>query len=514
MPDIFDQLASKKKAGDIFDQLSNKRQVVPQDILDKLSAQNNTYQGYQAPKQPLPDVGFFAGVRRAASAIGGAPYDIAQAATPQNPQQAANYDTSSPLNTAISAVKTGFQNLVSDPMQAEAAKARQGGPGSTGHAIASGIPLIGPMAANLGERVGNRDFSGAAGEGLIQAIAGKAGAEAGPEVSKTAADISNAVRNRPINSPAVNFSAALNEGGKLPGAIRTTEDVAAPIVDKFRENWSKLGYTDADAIGPEAHTKMANAARATVADIETQGQRYKGVIGGMKLNGLQNELAGQIESSRPVTTDPGINDAWGRIADKVRNAKTYNDLFELKSDLNKLTSGKSFGNVTSDASGAMDAAADAGDVLRKGINQGVKQITGTDIEPLMKQEQAAIRAQTLAEKAEPNLSRELAKNQTVGYGKRLRSGETSLETLKQAVGKGRPTGYELFQDRLKRTVAGASAGSPPVQGPLGPFSGQYVRNSPYGPNPGQPGVSGLPESTPVTTTPTSSPSLRKLLGLR
>jgi hypothetical protein len=40
MPDIFDQLASKKKAGDIFDQLSNKRQVVPQDILDKLSAQN------------------------------------------------------------------------------------------------------------------------------------------------------------------------------------------------------------------------------------------------------------------------------------------------------------------------------------------------------------------------------------------------------------------------------------------------------------------------------------------
>jgi hypothetical protein len=40
MPDIFDQLAGNKKSGDIFDQLSNKRQGVPQEVLDKLRAQN------------------------------------------------------------------------------------------------------------------------------------------------------------------------------------------------------------------------------------------------------------------------------------------------------------------------------------------------------------------------------------------------------------------------------------------------------------------------------------------
>jgi hypothetical protein len=67
--------------------------------------------------------------------------------------------------------QTKLVQHVVDPMQAEAAKARQGGPGSVGHAIASGIPMIGPYAANLGEQAGSGDIGGALARGGTQMAA-------------------------------------------------------------------------------------------------------------------------------------------------------------------------------------------------------------------------------------------------------------------------------------------------------------------------------------------------------
>jgi hypothetical protein len=69
---------------------------------------------------------------------------------------------------------TQLMHHVVDPMQAEAAKARQGGPGSAGHAIASGIPVIGPYAANLGEQAASGDVGGALTRGITQYAAPKA----------------------------------------------------------------------------------------------------------------------------------------------------------------------------------------------------------------------------------------------------------------------------------------------------------------------------------------------------
>jgi hypothetical protein len=81
---------------------------------------------------------------------------------------------------------TQLMHHVVDPMQAEAAKARHGGPGSTGHAIASGIPVIGPYAANLGEQAASGDVGGMVSRGATQVLAPKLIAKAAPLVTKAA----------------------------------------------------------------------------------------------------------------------------------------------------------------------------------------------------------------------------------------------------------------------------------------------------------------------------------------
>jgi hypothetical protein len=98
------------------------------------------------------------------------------------------------------------QHIV-DPMQAEAAKARQGGPGSVGHAIASGIPMIGPYAANLGEQAGSGDVGGALARGGTQMAAPSL-------VSKVkyrrrlATSFKASIRPLPISTKAINIVAS------------------------------------------------------------------------------------------------------------------------------------------------------------------------------------------------------------------------------------------------------------------------------------------------------------------
>lgn len=137
--------------------------------------------GYRPQAPPLPQTGFFAGVRQGASDVGGMPLDIAKSVTAA-PQTTGESFLAKilPGNAALAA-----KRLIVDPMNAEAQKAQelqaQGKP-YVGHAIASGIPLIGPFAAALGEQAGTGDVSGAAGRGLINWLAMKAAGS--PEVQE------------------------------------------------------------------------------------------------------------------------------------------------------------------------------------------------------------------------------------------------------------------------------------------------------------------------------------------
>lgn len=66
------------------------------------------------------------------------------------------------LKAALTGKMAEFANRqLIDPMQAEAAKARQTtGLESVGHAVASGIPIIGPQAAQVGEQIGREGIAG------------------------------------------------------------------------------------------------------------------------------------------------------------------------------------------------------------------------------------------------------------------------------------------------------------------------------------------------------------------
>jgi hypothetical protein len=98
------------------------------------------------------------------------------------------------------------QHIV-DPMQAEAAKARQGGPGSVGHAIASGIPMIGPYAANLGEQAGSGDVGGALARGGTQMAAHRWFLKSRYR-RRLATSCKASIRPLPISTKAVNIIAS------------------------------------------------------------------------------------------------------------------------------------------------------------------------------------------------------------------------------------------------------------------------------------------------------------------
>jgi hypothetical protein len=83
--------------------------------------------------------------------------------------------------------QTKLVEHIVQPMQAEAAKARelqaQGQP-YVGHAMASGIPLIGPYAANLGDQAATGDIGGMVARGGTQIAAPLAVAKAAPLIGK------------------------------------------------------------------------------------------------------------------------------------------------------------------------------------------------------------------------------------------------------------------------------------------------------------------------------------------
>jgi hypothetical protein len=166
------------------------------------------------------------------------PGDVVMSAAPHTPQEAAAFDTSSPFGMAASAAKNAFQHIVVDPMQQEAelsrslaseAKAKgQADAWGTGshmanmHAIASGVPIVGPMAAQLVQRYLSGDRSGAVTElgGTIAAP------EAMNEIMGRAALPKNPFRGTPEQA----LARTMNASGSVP--FRESIEIAKGDLDR------------------------------------------------------------------------------------------------------------------------------------------------------------------------------------------------------------------------------------------------------------------------------------------
>lgn len=184
--------------------------------------------------QGLSNVGHFVGgAWEAAKNVLRAPGDIVASAAPQTPAEAASFGAGGPLGMAASAAKNVFQHTVVDPLQAHAEQSRRmtaiaqttGNPDAQHlanmHAIASGVPILGPMAANLVQRWMLGDKYGALGEG--------AGYVAAPEV--TAKALSTELPGSPLRgTPQQSLSRAIGAKGTTP--FRESIDIAKPDLDQ------------------------------------------------------------------------------------------------------------------------------------------------------------------------------------------------------------------------------------------------------------------------------------------
>jgi hypothetical protein len=111
-----------------------------------------------------------------------------------------------------------LRKFVEKPLEAESAKAveewRAGHPVvAAGHALAGGMPLVGPAAANIGEQLGSGDVGGALGQ-----VAGQAATiYAGPKLAKAAVKIAPSaagaiLEHTPVVGPAIRIGKALHQG--------------------------------------------------------------------------------------------------------------------------------------------------------------------------------------------------------------------------------------------------------------------------------------------------------------
>lgn len=269
-------------------------QQTMKDKIMALSAATKTHAGgapgYQMPaaQTPWSDTGILAGARRGASAIGGAPYDIGQAVAtpPTNPQEANGYSPTAEGQVALAA-----KRLVGAPMDEQAAKSRAAFAGGhpvygTLHAIASGVPVLGPLVGNLAERGAKGDISGALTEGGMYAIAGKAGGEVAPEVADIAGrmkipskagaaqnfqQVMKAIGDKPVDvsgagQVALETADIAKRGGRLPKVIadfmrRVTDPQQGPLTYAEARDF----YSNASALTPEEMTTLKPRIRAQVA---------------------------------------------------------------------------------------------------------------------------------------------------------------------------------------------------------------------------------------------------------
>ncbi len=181
-------------------------------------------------------------MKRAGAALGEValtPIDLAQsvyhavAEPPKNEEEAAVESSGSMTQPGSGRAALAIKRLIYDPQAAEADKAReeaeQGhGAETVGHSVAAGVPLIGPMVAQLGEEAGKGDIAGAATKGAAYAAIPKIAKESMP-------------------------------GGRLPGAAAKGE-AAFPTLGKVADITS-------DTVGKAAD--IANKAKTPVGKILT-----------------------------------------------------------------------------------------------------------------------------------------------------------------------------------------------------------------------------------------------------
>ncbi len=125
-----------------------------------------------------------------------------------------------------------------DPMQAEAAKSRAAGGASTvsgvAHAVASGVPVLGPYAANLSEQAASGDVGGALARGATQILAPKVGEVGAGLVGRAAAK---------LDAPAALYESALKPSTTLSHAER------AKIVETGLKESIPVSKTGVEKIG-------------------------------------------------------------------------------------------------------------------------------------------------------------------------------------------------------------------------------------------------------------------------
>lgn len=172
------------------------------------------------------DTGVWNAVKRVASNVAKMPGQVYDAATkPWQPgeleaalpkditaqekqQQLANaqQDEQSWIGKAASAIPKVYNRMIAQPSAAEQAKVTQSFEKNSpfeavGHQVAAAVPLIGPWAANVGERIGSGDVSG----GLTEAgtvFAGPELAKKGIELSKStvAPVLSRVAQSAPVKA--------------------------------------------------------------------------------------------------------------------------------------------------------------------------------------------------------------------------------------------------------------------------------------------------------------------------
>ncbi len=133
-----------------------------------------------------------------------------------------------PLNTVVHL--KNLKRMVLDPQVDQAIKAadewKKGNRSeATGHALAAVLPGVGPAAANIGEKLGNQDYTGAAADATVLGATMVA-----PKVAGRIADAGGALAEGALKTAKSATGAAVDVMGGIDPALREAAGVISPRV--------------------------------------------------------------------------------------------------------------------------------------------------------------------------------------------------------------------------------------------------------------------------------------------
>lgn len=308
---------------------------------------------------------------------------------------------------------TVARRIIRDPGVAEDEKADTAAtaPEKFGHSLAAKIPLVGPFAAHLGERIGAGEVPQALGELAFGYLTGKAGGELG--------ELTDSLRmpewKRAINERQISAMGDLINSGVKNKSSYTAAEIAIPLwqqaaaelgttLDQSLEGaFPKHGFTEAGkrAVrtageevvgGPTSPVGIANHAVEIaqrpfndVLGAHGQASTNRPVFGGVRVPQVKQGILSTLESAAKV--EDGVNDALAKairsLSERVQsNGDTFNALNELKVLANKKSSAIFDKNV----SGQINATAETayawkvlGDSIRSEMYPELSRLSGTDL---------------------------------------------------------------------------------------------------------------------------------------